>query len=99
MEALRTTMRDYFWDGEFRDKLGGNVLTADGKDHNDYAVFTGTNGKTGMVICNYDGQPVTVKPSFEKGSPSQYRLVDKESPQEIAGGVITIPGKSAVGVI
>ncbi|MDR0670123.1 MAG: DUF6259 domain-containing protein [Treponema sp.] len=99
MDALRGDLREYFWDGEFRDKLGGAVTAADGKDYTDYAVFTGTNGKTGMVICNYDDTPVRVKPSFEKGSPSRFRLVDEASPRDIEAGSLTIPGKSAAAVI
>jgi hypothetical protein len=99
MEALRTELREYFWDGEFRDKLDGKALSADDKEYADYSVFIGTSGGTGMVICNYDDRPVTVKPSFEKGLPSRYRLVDEKSLHKIEGGSITIPGKSAVSVI
>ncbi|MDR2376922.1 MAG: DUF6259 domain-containing protein [Treponema sp.] len=99
MDALRTELREYFWDGEFRDKLGGAVTTADGKGYTDYSVFTGTNGKTGMVICNYDDTPVRVKPSFENGSPSRFRLVDEASLRDIEAGSLTIPGKSAAALI
>ena len=45
MDALRTELREYFWDGEFRDKVGATV-TADGKPHHPYSVFINpSNGK------------------------------------------------------
>ncbi|MDR0730319.1 MAG: DUF6259 domain-containing protein, partial [Treponema sp.] len=99
MDALRTELREYFWDGEFRDKLGGAVTTVDGKDYTDYSVFAGTNGKTGMVICNYDDTPVRVKPAFENGSPSRFRLIDETSLRDIEAGTITIPARSAAAVV
>jgi hypothetical protein len=42
---------------------------------------------------------LTVKPSFEKGSPSRFRLVDEKSLRQIEAGSLIIPGKSAAGVI
>jgi hypothetical protein len=98
MDALRTEMRDYFWDGEFRGNLGGKVTCADGKELNSYSVFTGKNGKTGMVICNYNDAPVTITPSFEQGTPKQYRLVEDKALTGIDKS-ITIPPRSAVVVI
>jgi hypothetical protein len=98
MDALRTDLRQYFWDGEFRGQLGGKVSNAEGKDFVDYTVFTGTNGKTGMVICNYDDAPVTVKPVFDSGTPNQYRLVDSASGASLQSGAVTIPAHSAAAV-
>jgi hypothetical protein len=97
MDALRTAQREYFWDGEFRDTLGGSVSALDGTACSTYSVFAGTNGKTGMVICNYGDEPVTVTPKFDTGTPSMYRLVDDTAVQNIKGG-ITIPPRSAVVV-
>jgi hypothetical protein len=94
MDTLRTELREYFWDGEFRDKLGGTVTSADGNEHIDYSVFAGTNGKTGMVICNYGNEPVTVNPRFENGGPGKYRLIDGASEERIEGG-LSIPARSA----
>jgi hypothetical protein len=104
MDALRTELREYFWDGEFRDKLGGAVVTAEGKDYSDYSVFTGTGGdttagRTGMVICNYDDDPVTVMPRFDCGTPKQFRLVDEDSLRNLNAGTLVLPGKSAAAVI
>ncbi len=54
MDALRTELREYFWDGEFRDEVGA-VVTANGKPHRPYAVFVSrATGRSGLVICNYD---------------------------------------------
>ena len=38
MDALRSELREYFWDGEFRDTVGAAVTCA-GKPHHPYAVF------------------------------------------------------------
>ena len=58
MDALRTELRDYFWDGEFRDTVGAVVLNG-GQAHHPYSVFrSASSGKPGLVICNYDEQDV-----------------------------------------
>jgi len=98
MDAIRTAMREYFWDGEFRDKLGGSVTTAEGASHPYYSVFTSVHGKTGMVICNYDDNPITVKPKFDSGTPVSYRLVDNRELTPF-NGTITIPARSAAVVV
>lgn len=47
MDALRCELRDYFWDGEFRDKVGAEV-TFDGKPYHPFSVFVNAkNGKGG----------------------------------------------------
>jgi hypothetical protein len=98
MDALRTELREYFWEGEFRDKTGGKVITAEGKQFETYSVFCGTNGNIGMVICNYEDEPLVVEPSFDQGMPKQYRLVEdkKFSP---FNKTFTIPPRSAAVVI
>jgi hypothetical protein len=98
MDALRTELREYFWDGEFRGKLGGCVKLNGGEDYPYYSVFAGTNGKTGMVICNYDNESVTVKPWFENGEPENYHLIDGASEEKIKGGFVSIPARSAAVV-
>ena len=98
MDALRTEMRNFFWDGEFCDKLGGKVTCTDGNELNSYSVFIGKDGKTGMVICNYNDEPVTVVPVFNQGTPKQYRFVDDKELVTF-DKTLTIPGRSAAVVI
>jgi hypothetical protein len=100
MDALRTELRDYFWDGEFRDTLGGSV-SCEGKPHHPYSVFINAkNGKSGLVICNYDEHaPVTVSANLDSGETlSRYRLVDDSEWRPVQSGII-IPAQSAVVVI
>ena len=98
MDALRTQMRDYFWDGEFRDKTGGKVSLLNGNEHSAYSVFTGTSGKTGMVICNYEDEPVNVIPCFDSGTPESYRLVEDPGPKPFSGS-FSVPPHSAAAVV
>ncbi len=101
MDALRTELRDYFWDGEFRDKVGATVTTADGKPHHPYAVFLNRkNGKRGVVICNYDEEKtITVQVTLDGDERlSRYRLVDDPTWRSTERG-ITLPPCSVAVVI
>lgn len=100
MDALRTELREYFWDGEFRDTLGASV-TNTGKAHHPYAVFLNAKtSKAGLVICNYEEHlPVTVVASLENGETfNRYCLVDNRDWKPAESG-ITIPPQSAAVVI
>ncbi|MGD0006403.1 MAG: DUF6259 domain-containing protein [Anaerolineaceae bacterium] len=100
MDALRSDLRDYFWDGEFRDTVGAEVSCA-GKPHHPYSVFLNAkNGKSGLVICNYnEHDPITVTASLENGQVfERYRLVDAPGWQPASQG-IDIPPQSAAVVI
>jgi hypothetical protein len=100
MDRLRSDWRTYFWDGEFCGALGGAVTTAAGADYPDYAVYRGTTGKNGMVICNYENQAITVIPKLTSGLLTQYRLIDEDSPRELDhSGAVTLPPNSAAAVI
>ena len=46
MDALRTELREYFWDGEFRHEVGAQV-TVKGQPHHPYAVFRAEDGSRG----------------------------------------------------
>lgn len=100
MDQLRTDLREYFWDGEFTGQLNGEVWLADGSCLDSYTVFKGTNGKYGMIICNYDEEkPIVVIPSLENGQKlNQFRLVDDEQMTPFTT-MFTIPPKSAAAVI
>lgn len=101
MDDLRSELRDYLWDGEFRDVCGASVTTSDGKKHRPYSVFENqTNGKKCIVVCNYDYKEtveVSVKPDDE-AKVSLYRLVDEDVWHEISG-FIKIPPCSAAVVL
>jgi hypothetical protein len=100
MDALRTELRDFFWDGQFRHEVGAEV-TGEGKPHHPYAVFINRKTKKrGLVICNYDdAKPVTVRITpGQAPTHFTYRLVD--APEWKDGDAdIVIPPCSAVVVI
>jgi len=101
MDALRKELRDYFWDGEFRDTCGAIVTTADGEIHHPYAVFVNVkNGHLGLVISNYDEyNSAVIKVKLENSYPLEYyRLVDDSQWRSAKWG-IKIPPCSAAVVI
>jgi hypothetical protein len=100
MDALRTELRDYFWDGEFRDTVGAEV-TCDGKPHHPYAVFLNVKtGLPGLVICNYKEETgVSVRFALDNSQRlNHWRLVDDPTWREYTGEIV-IPAQSAVVVI
>jgi len=100
MDALRLAMRDYFWDGEYRDTLGAAVTQA-GQLYKPYSVFINRkNGKSGVVIANYsETRPATVDLVLDSGEElRRYRLVDEERWRNVEQGIL-IPPMSAVVVI
>ena len=101
MDVLRTDLRDYFWDGEFRDRVGASVRTEDGRPHHPYSVYLNArSGEPGLVVANYDERaPVSVDARLEDGKAlAQYRLVD-DGAWKPASGKIVIPPASAAVVI
>jgi len=99
MDALRTELREYFWDGAFQDKLGGTVAVAgQAEPFTHYAVYNGTNGKQGMVICNYsEDEAITVTPALDSGAAlSSFRLVEDEAAMAFAGSFMIPPQSAAV---
>ncbi|MGC9468289.1 MAG: DUF6259 domain-containing protein [Anaerolineae bacterium] len=98
MDALRTELRSYFWDGEFRHEVGATV-TVEGEPHRPYAVFVNReNGKPGVVIANYDEQTtITARVSVNDGTPlTRYRLVDDPTWASLEDGVVLPPQSAAV---
>ncbi len=99
MNRLRTDLREYFWDGEFTGQLNGGVSLVDGNGLDSYSVFKGTNGKYGMVICNYDDKPIVVIPSVAGSQKlGHYRLVDDDTMTPFTS-MFVIPPHSAAAVI
>ena len=100
MDALRSELRDYLWDGEFRDTVGAKV-SCNGMPHHPYSVFINARtGKSGLVICNYDEHSsITVIASLESGQAlERYRLVETPEWKPAQQG-IEIPPQSAVIII
>jgi len=100
MDALRTELRDYLWDGEFRHECGAAVKDAAGNAYRPYGVFIREDGRTGVVVCNYSAStPVTVRVTAQSGEAlNRYRLVDGAKWLPAADGAV-IPPRSAAVVI
>lgn len=100
MDALRTELREYFWDGEFRDTVGVIATSESGAAHKRYTVFLNKkNGLYGVVACNYSGtDSVKVKLTADNGqSFEHYRLVGEDEERGVSE-YIEIPPYSAVVV-
>ena len=100
MDKLRTDLRAYLWDGSFQNHIGGSVRVEGCDDaFSSYAVFTGTNGKQAIVICNYEeDKPITVHPALASGQAlTQARFVEDDAASAFTGS-ITVPPYSAVVV-
>lgn len=100
MDSLRTELRDYLWDGEYRDKVGAAV-TVDGQPHHPFSVFLNhANGKQAVVVVNYDeGKTIMAHVKLD-GSQSlgRYRLVDDAAWRPTANGVRVPPLSAAIVV-
>jgi hypothetical protein len=98
MDALRTELREYLWDGEFRHEVGASV-TLDGTPHHPYAVFVNRQtGRKAVAVANYDEQKmVTVQVGLDDGQVlKRYRLVDSPEWQPAAAGISLPPCSAAV---
>lgn len=97
MDALRTELRKWFWDGVFRDTCGAAAHTADGRPHETYSVFEAAAGTVGVVAVNYENEPVELVVKPEKGKLTKYRLVD--GAEWCDAGKILLPPRSAAVVV
>lgn len=102
MDALRTELRRWFWDGECRDTLEAKVTNAEGKPHHPYAVFVPRGGGApGVAIANYspDKEAVlSLKIDGQDAAKYKYRLIDDPTWKSAAEGV-HIPARGAVVAI
>ena len=92
VDAFRTELRDYLWDGEFCDTVGARV-TEDGHPHHPFTVFRHTDRKRLCVaVANYEAdRPSVVEVQLENGQVlTHYRLVGESAWQRIEGAA-TIP--------
>ena len=101
MDKLRTLLRDYFWDGEFRDICGAQVMTADNNPYKSYSVFINkNNGKKGIVVVNYDyanSVEIKVMPSLNDLF-NRYRSVENDNWENL-NKCVSIPPCSAIVII
>ena len=100
MDGLRTELREYFWDGEFRHEVGA-LVTVDGSRHHPYSVFVNRkSGIQGVVVCNYDlAKEINAHVELANGaSPTQYRLIDSPDWRSTADGIRIPPRSAAVAV-
>jgi len=98
MDALRTEYRKWFWDGEYRDKCEAAVYV-NGEAHPTYAVFKAEDGSLGVVIANYEDEPITVELRADNGQVfNKYRSVDTTGIKDYTGS-INIDGHSVVIVM
>lgn len=94
MDALRTELREWFWDGTFRDTLGADVRSAGGQPHHPYAVYRHRDtGEPALAIANYADERVSVGIDGI-GAPLAYRLVGEGNWRE-GDGRIELPARSA----
>jgi hypothetical protein len=102
MDALRSKLRRWFWDGEFRDTVGAKVSRADGGLHHPYAVFAPRDGgPPGIAIANYnETESVTLYLRLDGGDPAEYRwqLIDSQAWRSATDG-IEIPPRGAAVVV
>ncbi len=96
VDALRTELREYLWDGEYRGTAGAGV-TAGGKPHHPYTVFRHKDDTSlAVAVANYDARRAeTVVIRLGDGrAPARYRLVEDPTWRPVNGGV-EIPARSA----
>jgi hypothetical protein len=99
MDDLRTELREWFWDGEFRDTVGAAVTDVDGKPHDFYSVYTSARGGApGVVLVNY-GHEKEIRALVDVHGvsvPYRYRLVDDETWRDAQPHVVVPPRSAAV---
>ena len=97
MDALRRELREYLWDGEYRDTCGASV-TVKGGGKAVYSLFQHKDGSSALVLCNYTGGDMTLLPSLEQGQLTRWRLVDGETWQPFHGKITLPPHSAAVAL-
>ena len=100
MDALRTELREYFWDGVFQDTQGAKV-TVNNRRHHPYTVYRNKkNGHYGIVIANYkEKRSINARIKITNDRLSmQYRSIDDPEWHPADNG-LHIPPCSAVVVV
>ena len=98
MDALRTELREWFWDGEFRDKLGARV-TSNGQPHHPYAVYLGGRSRTpGLVVANYEDGAAPLDVELHGAKALRWRTVEDPGWHPFTGRLVLPPRFAAVVV-
>jgi hypothetical protein len=99
MDALRSQLREWLWDGEFRDTVGATVRDGSGDPHRPYSVFRSAgDGSPAVCLANYHRErtvQLTVDIAGAAG-PYSYRLVDRDTWRDASDGVVLPPRSAAV---
>jgi hypothetical protein len=101
MDALRMELREYLWDGEFKDEVGASVTTSNGQKHTPYSVFVNRkNNLPCAIISNYDSKStISVYVSFDNGTvATKYRIVGEDNWKPYTESVLIPPESAAVVV-
>ena len=105
MDALRTTWREWFWDGDYRDEVGASVRTSDGANHHPFAVYAPAHGgHLGLAVANHSDESQVLTVAVD-GSDEQLvaHLIDGEGwipcQREAGGARLELPPSSAAIVL
>jgi len=98
MDALRDEYRKWFWDGEFQSTCGVVILNNKDEPHPTYSVFKASDDSLGVVVVNYEDEPVTITAGDIKSTFKKYRQVDGASELNFEG-TTEIPARSAIVII
>lgn len=99
VDALRTELRDWLWDGTFTDTLGADVTdTITGRPHRHYAVYRAADGTLGVTIANYTDDPAHLAIDVPGAEHLQWRTVDEPAWSPL-DGPIDLPARSAAVVV
>ena len=82
MDGMRTELRHWLWDGEFRDTIGARVTDqSSGEVHAPFSVFKGSrDGSLAVVVANYSTEDRVVDVAVDERAGESYRLVDHDQP-------------------
>ena len=105
MDALRTELREWFWDSTFQDTVGGTVIDLTEPDtpitHHPYSIYRHADGRTATVVANYDpARTIKVQVQLDgHAGPLQSRVVGGDQRWETVQGAVDIPPRSALVII
>ncbi|HTW05981.1 MAG TPA: DUF6259 domain-containing protein [Acidimicrobiales bacterium] len=99
MDALRTELREWLWDGEFQGTHGAQVADrGTGLEHKPFSVFTSRHdGSSAVVVANYSHEPRILEVVADGQRNQRYRLVDGDWLEADDG--ISVPARSAAVVL